>query len=126
MADPTNDTDLVEAIALERTVSGESWQGVPVVAYHWRQPSGFSPPSSTEVDCIAYHWSTGPKDAEPLVRLKDILPILYSQMERVREEAAKMAETSGSYRGEGLRRVLKALAEDIRQISVRGMAGGEG
>lgn len=59
----------------ERTAAGETWRGIPIVAYHWEEPSGFSPPSSTMIDKVAFHWSTGPKDAEPLVRLKDVAAI---------------------------------------------------
>lgn len=59
----------------ERTAAGEAWHGIPIVAYHWEEPSGFSPPSSTMIDKVAFHWSTGPKDAEPLVRLKDVAAI---------------------------------------------------
>jgi hypothetical protein len=79
---------------IERKIEREYWRGFPVIAYHWTTPSGFDPPSSTEVDCIAYHWSTGPEGAERLIRMTDAEAALRQQpigvvedgVERLREQ----------------------------------------
>lgn len=54
-----------------RKPEAEYWHGKRVVAYHWQQPSGLPLPSSQTIDRVAFHWSTGPKDAERLIRMAD-------------------------------------------------------
>ena len=50
-------------IDIQRTIEGETVNGLPVVAYMACKPTGFSPPSSTTYPYIAgWHWSTPGKN----------------------------------------------------------------
>jgi len=71
---------------IKRTPSGESYKGIPVVAYHWTEASGLPKASSQTLDRVAFHWSTGPKDAEPLVRLSDVMNFLLEKTPEVSNE----------------------------------------
>lgn len=59
-----------------RSIDKETWKGIDIVAYHWEKPSGWPEGSSQTIDMVAFHWSTGPEEAEPLVRLSDVRKLL--------------------------------------------------
>lgn len=74
---------------IKRDISRETWNGMKVIAYHWLERSGLPEPSSQELDRIAYHWSTGPKTADRLVKLDDVIAYTSDMTERLkRYEAA--------------------------------------
>ncbi|WP_395393137.1 hypothetical protein WBP07_18175 [Novosphingobium sp. BL-8A] len=60
-----------------RKIDREYWNGIPVAAYHWMIQEPDHPIEGLrERDAIAYHWSTGPAEAERLVRLSDVETLL--------------------------------------------------
>lgn len=56
---------------IHRDASGETWMGMRVAAWQWKEDSPIG-----KLTSHATHWSTGPKDAERLYRESDIRALL--------------------------------------------------
>lgn len=58
-----------------RTMTGESWNGIPVVGYYYEVPTGLPLPSSQFVPKVDFHWSTSGEQqkTDRLVKLSDVM-----------------------------------------------------
>jgi hypothetical protein len=111
-------------LELTRTPSREYWRGMPVAAYQWTIHDPEHPIEGLrERTGIAYHWSTGPKDAEPLIRVRDASTAIAELQSKVRTQALEFLALDGQAtelqaQVEAMRIENARLREGVRQIGV--------
>ena len=68
MTRPQDTTPANPAQVTERTLSGETVNGIPVLAYMWEEEL----PGGDTAQSVAYHWSTPPSYAKNVIKLADV------------------------------------------------------
>lgn len=57
-------TDELKPLTAERTTTGETIAGVPVVAWYWEESASPEVVPEGKIPRVAFHWSTPPENAE--------------------------------------------------------------